>query len=344
MSEAQAFAEILLDWDRRSNHRPMPWKGLKDPYRIWLSEIILQQTRVEQGEKYYLSLTDRYPSVHHLAEADDREVYTVWQGLGYYNRCRNMLSTARFVSRELGGHFPEHFEGLKGLKGIGEYTAAAIASFAYGAPHAVTDGNVVRVLSRIFGIRENFQGSAGQKLYREMAQRLLPSGQSAAFNQAMMDFGATVCTPRQPLCSACPFAHRCEALRLDAVGEFPPPKIKKPLKDRHFHFWLPLRGESVFLLRRNERDIWHHLYTPPFLESIPSTDKPLQAGLELQAPVFTATQVLSHQKVTGHFYRIPAKTLQTLLPPDAIRVQKSGLNQYPFPRLILSFFQKFDYL
>lgn len=344
MSETQAFAETLLDWNRHSNHRPMPWKGLKDPYRIWLSEIILQQTRVEQGEKYYLALTGRYPTVQDLAEANDREVYTLWQGLGYYNRCRNMLSTARLVSRELGGQFPDNIDGLKALKGIGEYTAAAIASFAYDAPHAVTDGNVVRVLSRIYGIKENFQGSTGQKLYREMAQRLLPAGQSAAFNQAIMDFGATVCTPRQPRCISCPFAQRCEAFRLNAVNEFPPPKIKKTLKERHFHFWLPLGGHSVYLLRRNHRDIWHHLYTPPFLETNASPNKQFPPNLNLPNPAFKATQVLSHQKVTGHFYRLPAKTLHTLLPPDAVRVPKAGLSAYPFPRLILSFFQKFDYL
>jgi len=346
LSESQRFAAVLMQWDRGTNRRSMPWKGIKDPYKIWLSEIILQQTRVEQGEPYYLRLSSRYPNVQSLAAADDQEVYRIWQGLGYYNRCRNMLHTARELCETQGGKFPQTYEGIRALRGIGDYTAAAIASFAFGLPHAVVDGNVVRVLSRVFGIKDSFQQAAGRKQFMALAQELLDKKQAGAYNQAMMDFGATVCKPSQPDCMACPFQKRCVAYTEQAIEDYPAKKIKKEVKTRHFHFWLPNHKRSVFLQQRSGRDIWHNLYTPLCTETKGAKLPRTLSDSFRQVPecIFTTHQLLSHQKIVGHFYRLPAQDLKALVNPETIRVTPKDLKHYPFPRLIVAFFENNDYL
>ncbi|MCS6819496.1 MAG: A/G-specific adenine glycosylase, partial [Chitinophagales bacterium] len=215
------FRSKLLRWHKNENKRTLPWKGEKDPYRIWLSEIILQQTRAEQGLPYYQKFIETYPNVFALAQATTDEVLKLWQGLGYYSRARNLHATAIKVANEFKGIFPKNFAELKKLKGIGNYTAAAIASFAYGEPVAVVDGNVSRVLSRFFGIEHEINSSEGRKLVDELAQRLVCKKQPGAFNQAAMDLGATICTPRTPSCTACPLKLRCKALKLGKVHLLP---------------------------------------------------------------------------------------------------------------------------
>jgi A/G-specific adenine glycosylase len=193
------FTKKLMKWNQSSNNRAMPWKGEKDPYKIWLSEIILQQTRVEQGLGYYERFVKKFPTIKHLAKAPEQEVFKLWEGLGYYTRCKNLIATATFISKEKKGKFPDDYESILSLKGVGPYTAAAIASFAYNLPHAVIDGNVFRVLSRYFGISTPVDTAAGKKMYALLAKELLDKDEPGLYNQAIMDFGAVVCKPLQPL-------------------------------------------------------------------------------------------------------------------------------------------------
>jgi A/G-specific adenine glycosylase len=206
--KSKLLSNALLSWNRSGNQRAMPWKGEKDPYKIWLSEIILQQTRVEQGLKYYQNFIKLFPDVHVLANAPDEAVFKAWEGLGYYSRCKNLLVTARFISTELKGVFPANYESILALKGVGSYTAAAIASFAYNLPHAVLDGNVFRVLSRIFDIEVPIDSTEGKKQFSDLADLILPKKKAGEFNQAIMDFGAVICKP-VPECHLCFFKDGC---------------------------------------------------------------------------------------------------------------------------------------
>mgnify|MGYP003339694825 CR=1 FL=1 len=213
------FTKQLIKWNRFKNKREMPWKFEKNPYKIWLSEIILQQTRVEQGMSYYLNFIRAYPTVHDLANAEDEAVMKLWEGLGYYSRCRNLLATARFISHNKKGNFPNSYEELVKLKGVGPYTAAAIASFAFQLPYAVVDGNVIRVLSRFFGIDKQANTNEGKKIFQQLAQEVLDKKNPGIYNQAIMDFGATVCKPAQPLCDECVMQNYCSAYQKDMVDE-----------------------------------------------------------------------------------------------------------------------------
>src|SRR5579859_1431456 len=195
------FTKTLLGWNSSGNFREMPWKGEKDPYKVWLSEVILQQTRVQQGWAYYEKFINAFPTIKDLAAALEQKVFKLWEGLGYYSRCRNLIATARKISDEYNGRFPHTYEEILALKGVGPYTAAAIASFAYNLPHAVVDGNVVRVLARFFGITTAADTTSGKKQFAELATALLDPSQAGIYNQAIMDFGATVCTPRNPQCA-----------------------------------------------------------------------------------------------------------------------------------------------
>ena len=199
------FSNRLLKWNREQNTRQMPWKGEKDPYKIWLSEIILQQTRVEQGLSYYNNFIKTFPDIHKLAKAKDSTIFKLWEGLGYYTRCRNLIATARYISKDLHGKFPNTYEDIKSLKGIGPYTAAAISSFAFSLPHAVVDGNVFRVLARIYGIDRPVDSTKGKNFFTALADKLLDINQPGLYNQAIMDFGAVVCKPALPQCTKCIF-------------------------------------------------------------------------------------------------------------------------------------------
>jgi len=207
------FSALLLRWHLDDNKRQMPWKGERDAYKVWLSEIILQQTRVEQGRAYYERFIKKYPSIKLLAEAKDEEVFKLWEGLGYYTRCRNLLHTARLIATKYNGKFPERYEEIVALKGIGDYTAAAIASFCFDLPYAVVDGNVLRVLSRVFGDKTPVDTNEGKKNFAELANKLLDKSQPGLFNQAIMDFGATICKPAIPTCPLCCLNAICTAYK-----------------------------------------------------------------------------------------------------------------------------------
>ncbi len=333
------FVGKLLSWNSTDNQREMPWKGEKNPYRVWMSEIILQQTRVEQGRAYYERFITQYPEVSSLAMAEDQSVFKLWEGLGYYSRCRNMLAAARRIHDKLDGKFPDKIEDIKALPGVGSYTAAAIASFAYDQPHAVLDGNVFRVLSRFFDIEEPIDTSAGKALFTKLSDALLPRTRSAEYNQAIMDFGATICKPRSPLCEECPLQEKCKALALGRTQQLPVKSRKAVRKDRFFNFLILSCSGKVPVEKRIGKDIWENLYQFPLVESqhVPNLGdwkiKPDEnANCKKPAFLFQHVQQLSHQNIHGRFFALECKPVE--IPEGMQWVKISELKTLPFPRMI----------
>ena len=267
MTEKSSFSKVLRMW-YLVNRRELPWRDTRDPYFIWLSEIILQQTRISQGLDYYEKFTSRFHDVFTLARADEEEVLKLWQGLGYYSRARNLHFTAKQLVGECDGSFPRSYHELRKLKGVGDYTASAIASIAFDLPHATVDGNVYRVLSRYFGIDTPINESKGIKEFKELAQALLDTEDPGTHNQALMEFGATLCTPKKPGCDQCPLKDSCQALSQGKVGDLPVKLKKTKIKKRHFNFVVLDQGrKNTKLLKRKDRDIWMHLYQFPMIET-----------------------------------------------------------------------------
>ena len=254
------FQKALLTWHTEKNTRQMPWKGEKDPYKIWLSEIILQQTRVQQGWQYYERFVQTYPTITDLAKAEDDAVFKLWEGLGYYSRCRNLLATARYIAFELAGKFPNNYEEIIQLKGVGPYTAAAIASFAFGLPHAVVDGNVYRVLARWFGVDLPIDLPAGKLFFSHLANDCLDATQPAAYNQSIMDFGATVCTPAAPQCGKCPLQPECVAYQNNLVNKLPVKTKTLQKTTRWFTYFIIRYQGSIVVRKRLEKGIWQDLH------------------------------------------------------------------------------------
>lgn len=266
MNPEKYFQQHLLNWHKTINTRQLPWKGEKDVYYIWLSEIILQQTRAGQGLKYYERFVKKYPTIQKLANAPLEEVYKLWEGLGYYNRCRNLHATAQKIVFELNGKFPDTYESILELKGVGPYTAAAISSFGFGLPYAVVDGNVFRVLSRFFGIDQPTDSTAGKKLFQQLAQDCLSIKEPSEYNQAIMDFGATVCKPDLPECGACVMKKKCVAFQTNSVADFPVKEKQVKQRDRWFLFYvLELNGKFA-VQKRTAKDVWANLYEFPNAE------------------------------------------------------------------------------
>lgn len=254
------FTKLLMQWNQKSNGRKMPWKGEKDPYKIWLSEIILQQTRVEQGWDYYEKFLQHFPTIQDLAKADDKKVMKLWEGLGYYNRCKNLLITARTIVEYFQGKFPTNYETILSLKGIGPYTAAAIGSFAFNLPYAVVDGNVYRVLSRYYGIETPIDTKEGVAVFNAIANQNLDRKQPGQYNQAIMDFGATVCKPIIAACSNCPLQKTCKANLENKVSLLPIKLKSLTRKTRHFVFYVFEFNKSYWVQQRVGKDIWQGLY------------------------------------------------------------------------------------
>ncbi|SDC84549.1 A/G-specific DNA-adenine glycosylase [Niabella drilacis] len=328
----------------------MPWKGIKDPYRIWLSEVILQQTRVEQGLKYYENFIHNFPTVRDLAAADEKKVFKLWEGLGYYSRCKNLIHTARKISTELNSRFPDSYAAILQLKGIGPYTAAAIASFAFNLPHAVIDGNVFRVLARVFGIREAIDTTAGKKIITALAEQLLDKKEPGTYNQAIMDFGATVCRPANPDCADCPFQNHCVAFREDIVALLPVKTKKIAVRTRYFYFFLPIYRATVPVRERLSKDIWQHLYEFPLIEKAAETPAAeiiraavrkgwlRQDTLTEISPVYT--QKLSHQLIRSVF--IACRPAAKPAGFENYRWEKiTALKTLPFPRTITQHLDNF---
>ncbi len=341
------FTQSLLHWHSTENSRELPWKNETDPYKIWLSEIILQQTRAEQGLPYYLKFTEAYPTITDLAAAEDEVVFKLWQGLGYYNRCRNMLATARIVANDYNGVFPNTYEQILALKGIGPYTAAAIASFAFKLPHAVVDGNVYRVLSRCFGIEVSSDSTEGKVLFLELANELLPKGQSNLFNQAIMDLGATVCTPAAFKCLECPLASKCTANSLRRQSDFPVRSKKVVVKTRYFNYFLFRCGNDVWLQKRAEGDIWHNLFEPYLVETNEVANLTALLKNEHLSAIDTtkttlagkSSQRLTHRVIEAVFYTVDCATKPTFLPTDGW-VNVKDIHKYAFPKTVADFMER----
>ncbi len=342
-----SFANNLLKW-HKTIHRPFPWKGEKNPYLIWLSEIILQQTRVEQGLPYFLKFKKRFPDVKSLADAEEDEVLRLWQGLGYYARARNLHAAAKYISEELKGIFPVSYPGIRKLKGVGDYTAAAIASFAYHLPYAVVDGNVFRVLSRCFGIKTPVDTTKGKQQFKALAEKLISKKNPAAYNQAIMDFGAVQCVPVNPACGKCPIKKKCFALKNDLVETLPVKSKKIQLKIRYFHYLVINEGEHIYLNKRSEKDIWRNLYEFPMIESerilsgkeIAKTKqwKVLFNGSNITRlePAGVFRQTLSHRKILAAFYEANLKGKLNSA-SSLIRVRMNSVDEYALPGVIREF-------
>lgn len=345
MDFKKRFASFLLKWNREQNIRQMPWKGEKDPYKIWLSEIILQQTRVEQGLSYYNNFLKTFPNVHKLANAPEGKVFKLWEGLGYYTRCRNLIATAGHISKECKGNFPETYEAIKALKGIGPYTAAAISSFAFNLPHAVVDGNVFRVLARVFGIDTPVDAATGKKYFTALANELLDKKQPGLYNQAIMDFGAVVCKPSAPLCGTCVFKKRCSALLSNKVNELPVKQKKISIRKRWFYYLMLEYKTSIAIRQRTEKDIWQQLYQFPLIETEGEADykKIIREAekrewltknkYEILSVSALFKQQLSHQRINGQFIKLSVKQK----PPKENLwqwIDKKKINRFAFPQLI----------
>lgn len=336
-----------MRWHLAHNTREMPWKGEKDPYRIWLSEVILQQTRVAQGMSYYNAFVSRFPNIGALAAAPDQEVFKLWEGLGYYNRCKNLLFTARQIVAERNGSFPDTYETLLALKGVGPYTAAAIASFAYNLPFAVVDGNVFRVLARYFGIETPIDSAAGKDQFSKLAAEVLDRREPGLHNQAIMDFGATICKPVAPACSLCPVRTSCIAFAEGRVNLLPVKEKTLHRRTRWFYYFLFELNGSVLVHKRTARDIWENLFEFFLLESeeqIKWTDLQVagwlreQAGVEAEVLHITKvqSQQLTHQQIRGQFISIKLSSMPELLSHYEWQPLEN-LRSLPFPKFITSY-------
>ena len=332
--EINGFAQTLLKWFETYG-RELPWRETHDPYAIWLSEIILQQTQVKQGWDYWQRFMRRWPTVNDLAAASEDEVLREWQGLGYYSRARNLHYAARQIVAL--GHFPDTLEEIKQLKGVGDYTAAAIGSIAFGLPAAVVDGNVYRVLARYFGVETAINSTEGKKEFAALAQSLLPETSAGLYNQAIMDFGAIQCTPQSPKCVVCPLQESCEALRTGKVSTLPVKEKKLKIKERHLiYIYIRCQGETA-IHRRGEGDIWQGLWEPLLMED---GRWKMEDGLRCVAK--GVKHVLTHRVLTADFYLWETETKPDL-PEDYIWIKEEDIDNYGIPRLIDKLLKKLFY-
>lgn len=342
------FSKAIIEW-YEENKRELPWRETADPYLIWISEIILQQTRVAQGYDYFMRFIRRFPDVRTLAEADEEEVMKYWQGLGYYSRARNLHAAAKSMQ----GTFPKTYEEVRALKGVGEYTAAAICSFAYGMPYAVVDGNVYRVLSRYFGIDTPIDSTEGKKLFAALAQEMLDKQHPALYNQGMMDFGAIQCTPQSPDCLFCPLAESCAALAKGLVAKLPVKQHKTKTTNRYFNYIYVRAGAYTYISKRTGEDIWKNLYELPLIETqaalaeeeflaLPEFRAMFAEGEEIVVrPVCRDVKhVLSHRVIYANFYEVTLPEESASF-GDFKKIKADELGQYAVSRLVHAFIEKY---
>ena len=341
------FYNTLIYWYLQ-NKRALPWRKSKHPYFIWLSEIMLQQTRVAQGLAYYLKFTEEFPTVFDLAKADESTVLKMWQGLGYYSRARNLHFSAKYIANELNGEFPSTYKEIIKLKGVGDYTASAIASICFNEPTAVVDGNVYRVLSRYFGIATPINSSAGIKEFKALAQSLLDTKQPGTYNQALMDFGAMHCKPQNPLCDTCPFANSCVALEKKLTKELPVKEKKIKITKRYFNFLVIKTDDHKTILKeRKGKGIWQGLYQFPLIETKNiSNQKEIVASEEFQnlfpaettLSLFNKKEIihkLSHQHLYTQFWIVETSSLKEA------SISWENIEDYPVPILIANFLKEY---
>lgn len=341
------FSNSLLHWYLQ-NKRDLPWRNTVNPYPIWLSEVMLQQTRVAQGMPYFLSFMEAFPTVFDLAKANEEQVLKLWQGLGYYSRARNMHKTAQIIAFDFKGAFPNNYKDLLKLKGIGEYTAAAIASFAYNEVVPVVDGNVYRVLARYFDVETDIASSAARKEFTALAKELILNDSPALFNQAIMEFGALQCVPKNPNCGVCIFNSSCAALQKKKVAKLPIKLKKTKVTNKYFNYLIFLDdSETTLINKRTKKGIWHNLYEFPIIETEKEIDfdalssmiQENYSDLEIEAiSTYNDTQIihkLSHQKLHINFYKVKVSNKLN----NGIEID--SLKNYPFPIVIYNFIEKF---
>ncbi len=329
----KAFAPTLLKWYQK-NKRDLPWRHTKDPYKIWLCEIIMQQTRIAQGLAYYNRFVENFPTPLSLAKAKEDQVLKLWQGLGYYSRARNLHAAAKSMN----GTFPKTYEGVRALKGVGDYTAAAICSIAYDMPYAVVDGNVYRVLSRVFEISTPIDSTEGKKQFAALAQQLLDKKHPGDFNQAMMDLGALVCTPQNPQCKECPLAKGCVARQANTQEKLPVKGQKTKISTRYFHYIYVEQGDFTWICQRGAGDVWQHLYEVPLVESsseklppaLPKKWFGTSKIISLGRPV---KHVLSHQIIYAHIYKVKVSPTREV-PAPFQKIPTRFLEKYAISRLM----------
>jgi A/G-specific adenine glycosylase len=345
------FTNELVQW-YLENKRDLPWRNTTNAYIIWLSEIILQQTRVEQGLPYFNRFLERYPDVSSFAAADEDEVLKLWQGLGYYSRGRNMLKTARLVQEQYHGVFPDSYDKLIKLKGIGEYTAAAIASFSANEAKAVVDGNVYRVLARYLGVYEPINSATGKKTFQTLANDFLNKKNPALHNQAMMEFGALQCKPKSPNCSVCPVKEGCYAYHHNKVNELPVKLKTVKIKNRCFNYFLITEGDQLVLNKRGENDIWANMYDLPLIETtellspeelFASPDIISTFGIIPHIQSISALQkhILTHQHIHTRFYHIYLEQNKFYLKSTYFFTEVKNLNKLALPKIVFLFLTKF---
>lgn len=341
MPQNHPISDKLIAWYKK-HKRDLPWRNTKDPYKIWLSEIILQQTQVVQGLNYYIKFTETFPTIIDLADAPEDKVMRLWQGLGYYSRARNLHAAAKTVKTNHKGKFPNSFESIKNLKGIGDYTAAAISSFAYNLPHAVVDGNVYRVLSRLFNISTPINSTQGKKEFQLLADELLNHKQPGLHNSAMMEFGALWCKPQNPKCEKCPLQEYCLAYEKNTVSSLPVKDKKIKIKNRHFHYFIFNYRDTVYIQKRVNKDIWQNLYEFYLIETETSKSieeilidknlKNLVNKVEIISITSEKKHVLSHQHIYSTFYELKIKG--PIKSTGLLKIKRSEINNFALPQLI----------
>ena len=341
----------IIEW-YLLNKRDLPWRNTSSAYKIWLSEIILQQTRVAQGMEYYNKFIKHYPSVGELANASEEDVLKDWQGLGYYSRARNLHSAAKSIQEEHDGEFPSSYKKIRSLKGVGDYTAAAIASFAFNLPHAVVDGNVYRVLSRLFGIETPIDSTEGKKEFAALAQELLPINQPAEYNQAIMEFGALQCTPKSPNCEKCPFAAQCVAFKMQRIVNLPIKEKKLKQKKRYLNYLIIEYEEEILINKRDTKGIWQNLYDFPVIE----TNRSISANalvkneafktllknnpFKLESSSTERKHILSHQILFAKFYHLKTTANLANILGGFEQIEKVNLVEKPVPKLIENYLKE----
>jgi len=342
------FSRAILNW-YLVNKRNLPWRNDNDPYSVWLSEIILQQTRVSQGLPYYLKFINKYPTITSLAKANENDILILWQGLGYYSRARNLLKAAKFIVNELNGIFPDSYIELLKLKGIGEYTASAISSICFNERRAVLDGNVYRVIARFYGIDLPINNHLGKKHFKDYAQKLAPKKSCGDYNQGIMDFGSLVCKPRIPLCDKCILAKDCVASKLNKTNYFPVKLKKNTSKITHFNYLVLLDSNNKTRMNKIEKGIWKNLFQFPMIETKKELNKTqilsneefksIAPKAKLDIVLFNSKPIihkLSHKTIYAKFWILAIGT-------NSNAIKFSEMNKYPVPRLIEKFLDKFNY-
>lgn len=345
------FQQRIIHW-YLLHKRDLPWRETLDPYLIWLSEIILQQTRVAQGLAYYNAFAERFPTVQELAKADEDEILRMWQGLGYYSRARNLHKTAKIVVDEFEGVFPSRYDRLLSLPGIGEYTAAAVASFSANEVQAVLDGNVFRVLSRFFGIHEAINSSKGKKVFSILANELIDHEKPAVYNQAIMEFGALQCKPMRPNCGLCPLLDGCYAFERQRVNELPVKLKKAKSRNRYFNYFVIRKGDKILINKRGSGDIWQNLHDLPLLEStrdlkmdeiqrLPEFQETFGEKVTLRFISDPNKHVLSHQNIFARFYEVSEVEIKMNENEAWNYVFIKDLDKLAKSKLMVSFFEDY---